>query len=91
MDIICGRCGESLDPAELHGAYDEEVGEPIPYPEATSLFRTIGCGALVGRKTVCALDPTSPFALMATTVMGLSDHPDDWASDLDDLRYLEGI
>jgi len=91
MDIICPRCGEPLDPAELHEAFDKDAGEKIPYPEAARLFRSIGCGALTGRRSTCAIDPTSPVALMARTVMSMSNHPDDWASDLDDLRYLEGI
>lgn len=91
MELVCPRCGEPCDPDELHEAYDEDRGEPIPYDEAARNFRRLGCGALVGRTATCAVDPTSPLALMATVVMGLSDSPDDWASDLDDLRYLEGI
>jgi len=92
MDIICPRCGEPCDIAELHEAYDEDKGEKIPYAEAVRNFRRLGCGALVGRtRFTCAADPTSPLVVMAAAVMSLSDHPDDWASDIDDLRYLEGI
>jgi hypothetical protein len=92
MDIVCPRCGEPWDPDSLHEAYDEEAGEPISYEEAARNFPRLGCGTMTGRTLfTCAPDPTSPLALMAAAVMELSPHPDDWASDLDDLRYLEGI
>jgi hypothetical protein len=88
MDIYCPRCGEPWDPSSLHEAYDEDLGQPIPYAAASANFRRFGCGAMTGTVPTCAIDPTSPAARIAQLTMSLSEHPDDWASDLDDASYL---
>ena len=88
MDIYCPRCGEPWDVDSLHEAYDEDLGMPIPYAVAAKAFPRIGCGAMTGTTTTCALDPTSPRAMMAKVAMELSPHADDWASDMDDAAAL---
>jgi hypothetical protein len=92
LDLYCHRCGEPWETDSLHEVWDEERRHNLPYPLAVANFKKFGCGAMENaRQTACATDPTSPVALMARAAMSLSDHPDDWASDLSELRYLEGI
>jgi hypothetical protein len=91
MDVACPRCGEPWDTDSFNEAYDEDLGEPISYDVARKNFPRLGCGAMTGTKTVCAVDPTSTVALIAQAAMGCSEWPDDWASDIDDLRYVEGV
>lgn len=88
MDIFCGRCGEPWDVSSLTEAYDEDLGIPIPYKKAAANFPRLGCGAMTGTHTICAIDPTSPVAEIARVTMGMSPHPDDWASDLDDAQAM---
>lgn len=88
MDVYCGRCGEPWDSSSFHEAYDEDLGTKIPYAVAAKNFTRIGCGAMTGTVTVCAVDPTSPIASIARITMGMSPHPDDWASDLEDAAAM---
>lgn len=90
MDIYCGRCGEPWDMDSLHEMWDENLDRLLSYDEAIARFRSYGCGAWEGERTVCAIDPTSTAALIAQAAMELSDYADDWASDCDDLLYVFG-
>jgi hypothetical protein len=92
MDIYCPRCGEPWDIDSLHGIEDDETGESLAYDEVARRFARYGCAAMEGyvaRTTCTGVD--NDLTLAARVAVELSPHPDDWASDLEDLRYLGGF
>ena len=79
MDIYCPKCGEPTDMDELH----EVPG--ATFEQAAQDFRQKGC-AVFDEK--CSGSASRARAELARTAMALSDHPDDWATDLADLEEM---
>lgn len=78
MDIYCPRCAEPWDNDEFH---DEAEEQGSTYRAMVKRFRTEGCAVFGGARCSENADPTT--RAMIGAAMELSDHPDDWASDLD--------
>ena len=87
MDINCPRCGEPWDHDCLHEAAAEF---DTTYDKIKTAFRTIGCSAIEygpDAGPTCEVVNNNTTAAMFAA-MELSDHADDWASDMDTFEAL---
>lgn len=83
-DIYCIHCGEPWDHDELH----QQV---LPYERAGENFAQYGCGAMnlepYEQPENCKREVFDQEAADAMKVfVELSEHPGDWAADMDMVR-----